>query len=529
MVALTGPRLTAQESAGEDPADIGAEDPRQWRSEQQALALSLDEALELALRNNLDLTVAERQTEIARLDALGSWGAFDPVLSASGALVEREREGSSSLSGANVLEEDNQEFTASLDWPIPTGADLSLSYSRSNDRTNNTFATFDVSTTDIVTAMVTQPLLRGAWSRFATTNQRQAEVELQRQRAAEDQVRQGLLLNVYNAYWDLVSAREQLEVRIVTYELGVEQLRQDERRLEVGAGTEVDVLQSETNVAQSWEQLLQAGNTVLAAEDTLRTLLFVDSLAAGESGGVETSWEWPLVPTTEFPPIEGADVPTLDAQGDDPVLWRSSAATALNHRPEIAQARFDVDVAEVQLERARSDRRPQLDLVVTATSVGFDADPSDALSEATGFDFPEYRGSLVFSLPLRNRTARFAERSARAAVRNAELQYEIRELDILTEVRAAVRDLRYSAIAALAAETSRELAERQLAAEQARQRNGLSTTFQVLEFQQTLAEARSDERAARAAYAKAQAALEHAEGVLGDDQEPSEDGEQERP
>ncbi|MFT5288543.1 MAG: outer membrane protein TolC [Planctomycetota bacterium] len=497
---------------------IRLENPRKWRSESQSVTLSLEEALEVALRHNLGLSAAEGQTEIARLDAMGSWGAFDPVLSARAELMDREREGNSSLSGASLLEEDSQSFSSSLLWPVRTGADFSLSYARTNNRTNNQFATFDVSTTDVVTAMVTQPLLKGAWERFATTSQRQSEVVMQRTEAAEQQVRQQLLLDVYNAYWDLVSARDQLDVSIVTYELGQQQLLQDQRRLEVGAGTEVDVLQSETNLAQSWEQLLQSANSILAGEDALRELLFQSQPSeSGDLSEALTGWDWPIIPSTSLPEVNADDVSSLSNGGVDTGAWRASLAKALRSRPELAQARFDVEASEVQLERSVSDRRAQLDLELTASSAGFDVDPGDAFSDAAGFDFPEYRGALVFSLPLGNRTAKNANRSARAALRNAKLAYDTRELEILSNVRGAVREVRFRAIAATAAETSRDLAERQLAAEQARQRNGLSTTFQVLEFQKTSSEARSNERAARAAYAKALAGLRFSEGVLGDD------------
>ena len=67
--------------------------------------------------------------------------------------------------------------------------------------------------------------------------------------AAMREVRARLLLDVSNAYWTVVSAQEELAVRQLTLQRGQQQLAQDQRRLEVGAGTEVDVLQSETNVA----------------------------------------------------------------------------------------------------------------------------------------------------------------------------------------------------------------------------------------------------------------------------------------
>ena len=65
-----------------------------------------------------------------------------------------------------------------------------------------------------------------------------------------------------------------------------------------------------------------------------------------------------------------------------------------------------------------------------------------------------------------------------------------------------------------AASNSRTLAQRQLEAEQTRQEVGLSTTFQVLQFQEDLAQALSTEVAAKAAYAKALAKLRQAEGAL---------------
>ena len=65
-----------------------------------------------------------------------------------------------------------------------------------------------------------------------------------------------------------------------------------------------------------------------------------------------------------------------------------------------------------------------------------------------------------------------------------------------------------------ATSTSLELARRQLEAENARFAQDLSTTFQVLEFQHSLIEAMSNERAARAGFVKALAELDNAQGLF---------------
>jgi outer membrane protein TolC len=106
------------------------------------------------------------------------------------------------------------------------------------------------------------------------------------------------------------------------------------------------------------------------------------------------------------------------------------------------------------------------------------------------------------------------------------LSYDRAEVDLIAEVRDAVNDVDEQRESVLAAVKSRTLAERQLEAEETRQQVGLSTTFQVLQFQEDLAQSLSVEVAAKAAYAKALARLSFVEGRLG--QEPAEEEAQDR-
>ena len=102
-------------------------------------------------------------------------------------------------------------------------------------------------------------------------------------------------------------------------------------------------------------------------------------------------------------------------------------------------------------------------------------------------------------------------------VRSAQLDIDKTELDVAAEVRASLRAVEYAAEQVTATSESLRLARKQLEAEEALKRNDLSTTFQVLEFQQALIEAMSNERTARAGFAKALVALDSALGELGED------------
>ena len=134
-----------------------------------------------------------------------------------------------------------------------------------------------------------------------------------------------------------------------------------------------------------------------------------------------------------------------------------------------------------------------------------------------GWEFPQNTASLTFSVPIGNRTRRFADKAARAELRRARLVYDQLEVAVVASLRDAVRQVRYQAEAVRAAVRSVQLAQRQLEAEQARYQEGLSTNFQVLEFQQDLLQAQSSERAARASYARALVALRAALGILGEE------------
>lgn len=471
-------------------------------STDETMALSLDEAVRLALARNLELEMVEVEGEVAHLEKLGSWGAFDWVFDASVGLTDSEREAGGFLDGAasSTVTSEQADASFSLLRPLTTGGSFSARFDRGVSESTSIFQNEPEQTTDNLSLVYTQPLMRGAWSRIATSSQRESETLWRRQLEVVRQTRQGVALQVSNAYWDLVSAVEQLEVARSGVELGESRLDREQRELDAGLGTEVDVVQAQAELATRNETLLQATNDVAQRQDDLRKLL-----SAGEDGAL---WDIQLEPTTGLPEVISTEaVP----------VWSTAVTTALDKRPELRQKRLDLDLSRLRLLRAESDRRSALDLQLSIGSRAVDGSGSRALEDASAFEYPTYGATLTYNLPLGNRTARYAERAARARVRSAQLDIDKTELDVAAEVRAAVRAVEYAAEQVTATSESLRLARRQLEAEEALKRNDLSTTFQVLEFQQALIEAMSNERTARAGFAKALVALDSALGELGED------------
>ncbi len=493
--------LAQAESGGDGSGLFGSSGVNEY-------AFTLEEALRIALENNIDLAIAEEQAESARLSAVGSWGAFDPIFALNLSYANSEQQAVSPLQqDATVTEESLRGFSSFI-VPLETGGNVEVSLATLNQETTDVFQGAGEFNVDNLTLAFNQPLLRGAWRRFATADQREARVAHEQRRQDLVERRRRLLLDVTNAYWDLVAANKELEVRDLALRLGNQQLDQNQRRLDVGVGTEVDVLQAETNIATREQERLQAEFNVLAAIDTLRMLIFRKQLGGGPDAVLEGEdvdpWDAPIRPTTDLPTVVGASA----------VSWRTALGRALGRRTELVRQRLEIEASRVRVDRTKSLRLPQLDLALSVVGTGFDASQSTAFETAAGFDFPTYNASLNFSTPIRNRQAAYAERAARVNLRAARLSYDQIELTVLSEVREAVRGLTFSIKGVEAAQKSSALAQRQLQAEEARYEEGLSTTFQVLEFQRDLAEALSAEVASLGSFAKARAALAHAEGRI---------------
>lgn len=473
------------------------QDPDRLLGPDRALELTLEGAYELALKRNLDLQIAMVDAGISVYRARGSWGAFDWVAGARVGYLDSEFRAQNVFGGGS---ETNEEYGFDFTKPNTLGGTFRFGFNSTRIESDSGFNALPRSVNDIVSLSYVQPLLRNGWSDYATSEQRLADLDALRMNQAVRTARQKLLLEVANAYWDLVSAREQLDVADKSLALAQAQVDQDTRRLDAGLGTEVDVLQSQADQALREQDRLQREFEVRSSTDGLRKLLFP---------GTDTAlWDTSLVPATPLP---------SEARADGVPPWPAAMQTAITRRPELREQRSRIEEAEVRHDRSLSERKAQLDLDLSANGQGFSSSDGDAIDTAFDYDNPTYRAALNFSVPIGNTTARYAERAAWAEIRRARLTYDQIETTVVADVRAAVRDVLFAVEAVRATRKSLELAERQLVAEQARYAVDQSTTFQVLQFQTDLSTALSNERRARVTFARSLVRLQSAQGVLGDD------------
>lgn len=478
-------------------------------ADDEALTLDLRDAYEMALARNMDLQIGRFDLATAGAAIHASAGIFDPYVGGSASISTRESPAATDLAGADITVTDNEQYGLRLDQLLPSGTQLFVQGGANYSDTNSIFYFLNPRWDIDLTAGVTQPLLQG----FGTVVNRSGIIVARANRgqaahAFETSV-VDTLRQVESAYWDLVAAREAVDVEQESLELAERLLAETRERIRVGTSAPIDAVQSEAGVASRRESLIYARNAAANAEDTLKALL-----------GFDDATEWMMSIRTTEP---------LEAEPLESGL-RSAIDTALAERPELAQQGLRIEVLEHNQKLARNRTLPTVDLEATYGYGGVggdftDEDPAgvpvevrggfrDAVEQIGDRDFPHWEVGLMFSYPFGNNEAQGVLAQRRFELARGKAEMRALQQDIILQVRTAVRALADGAAAMDAAEASRRLAERNLEAETTKFENGLSTNFQVLEIQEDLAQARLAELRARTNYRKAIIGYRVATGTL---------------
>ncbi len=470
------------------------------RIEEGRLVLPLEDAVAVALQRNLALVVQRHDRVQADYRLLESRGIYDPLAQADLAAFDETSPTASNLAGADVQTLEEQSWNFGLSRLLPSGGTLRGDFLNTRQETNSLFATINPAYRSDFDLGLSQPLLRD-FGRRATERPiviARNNLEISRE-VFESQVT-ALIQQVANAYWNLLEAQAQLTVSEQSLELARELHERNRIQVEVGTLAPLELVQSEAGIATREEEIIRAEGNVRLAEDALRQLL---NLERGEL------WDLPIAAdrTAERAAIA--------------VDLAAAVATAMAERPEIASQRLSVANLDVDVAYSRNQRLPQLDLALRYGFNGLGGDVTerdfitgeilneapgdygDALDQVTSGDFEGWRVGLVLAYPLGNRTARAQSAIAELARQRGATVLADLELAVATEVRRAAILLDTAEKAITSAQASVRLAERNVEAEQKRFENGLSTSFQVLEIQEDLAQAQSRLETARTVYQRA--------------------------
>lgn len=456
--------------------------------------LTIDEAVQLALENNLGVQTARIEPRIQDLGVAQARAAWFPTFTSAVQTVSTDSPNVSFLSGAEGLKISDDRFATNVGvgQTLPWGGTYNIGWDSSRATTTNIFSNFSPQLRSSLAIHYRQPLLRG----FVIDDARQQVLISEKNREIADvTLRQAIATTsraVRQTYWDLAYAIAALEVHRQSLELARESLRNTRARVEIGTIPPIDIVEAEAEVAQREEAVIVADAQIATAEDALRALVYNPDTA--------NFWTLRIEPISR-PSVEVARV-DVDA----------AVRTALGNRSDLQQSRTNLEVIEIDLRYFRNQTLPDVSAsfdygvmglggtqfvrgagfpgpVVGQTERGF----GNVLNNVFRNDFPNWTASLSVSYPIGVTPQQASLARTRLQYTQSQTQLRNQQLQVATEVREAARQVVTNQKRVETTRLSRQLAERRLEAEERKFVVGTSTSFFVFQAQRDLAQARNNE------------------------------------
>jgi outer membrane protein TolC len=470
--------------------------------------LSLDEAVILALEQNLDVQVERINPQLQDLQIEQVAGFWKPNLGGQLNFGSATTPPDTLFAGAEDAVTVRRLFgTVGIDQVLPFGTSYSVGWDASRQTSNNVFASFNPRLGSSVSFALTQPLMRGLRIDGTRANYMvQKNNRLVSDILLRAQIVQTMRL-VRNAYWTLVGARYNLVVTQASLDIARQTLKDNKTRVEVGTMAPIDIVQAEAEVARNEEAAIVAAAQIDQAEDQLRALVFDPRQPDFWTMDLDLT-EPPQLPTEKDVDIEGA------------------VRNALSKRTDLLQFRKNLESAQINIRFYGDQLRPTLNATVdyglnalggVQVQRAFNPDnpfePGDIIAESEkgfgsvlgdlfGLDFPQWTFGAIFSYPLGRSTQKAQYARARLAYTQSELALRSQELSVTTEVRSVGRNVNTNRRRVDSTRVARLLTERQLEAAQKKFSVGLATSLDVLIAQRDLTNARTTELTAIIDYVK---------------------------
>jgi outer membrane protein TolC len=562
--------------ADQVPAPVLANSPRlDQHIREGQLYLSIKDAIDLALENNLDLAIARYNLPIANTDILrtqaggffrgvntgvvqgtpgggvggfgtgapgagaggttgGAGGAgagasglvqstlgtgtavssYDPFLNLNGGEEHQTSPVANfQIYGVPSLQLNTGQISAFFTQAFPTGTSISLSFNDSRQTTNSPYFNLSPTLSSTFRFQFQQELLAGFG--FGP-NLRYLRIAQNNKKISDIAFKNQVIATVTqieNIYWDLVSAYEQTQVNEQSFAFAQQTLDNTKKQLQLESVPEMDVMRAEAEVSRR-DQDLTVARTSLQLQETLM------------KNAITKSLDDPVLEAMRVIPTDRMQ--TLQTRTSAPIADLISAA--LHSRPELAESDIDLVNRQISRRAARNALLPSLSLVgfYGGSGLGGPLNPAynlgqnistvpgdfaGAMQNAFNNTSPDYYFGLNLNIPIRNRVAKADQYRSELEYRQSELRMEQLKKQVRIEVRNAQYALDQTGARVQAARKARELAQRTFDITKKEQELGSGSSYQTLSAQHDLALAELDLVSAQTTYEKAKVELDRTTGA----------------
>jgi outer membrane protein len=389
--------------------------------------ITLQQAVEAALANNLSLQSARLTPAINQAEVVAAEAAFDWVFFATFDWIGTDEPSRVPVvngfqTGAGFSESQSVAYSTGLRKPLTTGGQFSIVQGQNyfDDTSPGIAFAPDPSNEAFVTIGYNQPLLRGFGTDVALSDLR---IAVNAERRAIQTLRQSTIDTVTEterAYWALYQATRTLQILQRNLESGIE------TRDILGIRRGVDARPAEYSDAQATVErrradVIRAINQLRRASDRLKVLMNAPELPVGSA----------------------VVIAPADAPIDEPITYSlfDELEAAISGRPDMLQAILDIDNASIRYAVARNAKLPRLDFSIEATSTGLARGIDDAYDQVGETDFLSWVLGLDFEQAIGNRQAEAAFRRVQLQRLQSKITYDATRQRVVDDVVAALRSI----------------------------------------------------------------------------------------
>jgi len=535
------------------------------------LELTLQDAVELALENSVDIAVQRYYPWIADVGALkassGSSGygtpgaaiaassaniapfststtSYDPLLTSSVSFDDRKTPinnaftsgvGIAATAASIVIH--TSTYNTQYSQYFPTGTSMAVTYDNTRSSSNPTANFFNPYVQSSIFLSFNQNLLSGFG---LTVNRRNIIIANNNRKVADLAFAQQAITTVTNtvtAYWELVYARENVKVQQQAVAVSEKLFNDNKKQLEIGTMAPLDVTRAEAQLATDRQNLIVAQTVQLQDEQNLKNAITRN----------------PLDPRVVNVEIIATDKPTTPEQIEAP-NFEEALREAFAKRPDLLEQEYNLKNAAIDVRATHNALLPTATLSAQYGTVGLAGNSqqtltshtiagttplvnsagqplnvflpvtvvdtsktnfagfSDAMSSVFHNNNPDYAVQMSINIPIRNRSLQADNQRSMLVQRQLETQMQQLKNAALLDVRNTYIALQQDRARVEAAGKARELQQQTFDAEQKKYQLGASTVYNVILTQRDYVAAQGTELRALADLVEAKANYERAVG-----------------
>jgi outer membrane protein len=419
-----------------------------------------------------------------------------------------------SLNSTDVLTNTYRNIALQYSQQFITGTAATVTFVNARNHYNSANLLFNPSLTGYVDLFVSQPLLQGS---SLAVNNRDIRVARNNLKITNYIVKEQVVTTIsaiLNLYWDLVTFNDAVRIKQQGMETAQKLYEDNRKQVAAGALPSVELTRAAAAVSSSKEDLLFAQTNVAQQEIVLKNAL--------SRNAIQNAW----LDEVHIIPLDHIVVPKADELAPVPELIEE----ALTKRPEIDQAKLNLQSQEIMLKGDRNGLLPSLQAFADFTNHGlsgpvnplyngpfapnpyFVGGDANVIAQILRRNFPDYSAGFSVTIPLRNRQAQADYVTDELQLRQSQLRLQGLLNQVKVDVKTATIGLQQARARYQTAVDTRMLAEQSLKNEQQRFQFGASSVALVIAAQNDLSLDQTAEVQAMANYSHARIALDQALG-----------------